>query len=80
MGLFKKELLNVYRIEIYGMRCGMCESHVNTVIRNHFKVKKVTSSHSKNETLIYSKEELDIEEIKEVLKPTGYEIKEIKKI
>ena len=26
---------------VEGMRCGMCEAHVNDAIRNNFKVKKV---------------------------------------
>lgn len=28
-------------VKINGMMCGMCESHVNDAIRNHFQVKKV---------------------------------------
>ena len=34
-------------IGIAGMMCGMCESHINDVIRREFKVKKVSSSHTK---------------------------------
>ena len=30
--------------KIDGMMCGMCESHMNDMVRNNFKVKKVTSS------------------------------------
>lgn len=78
MGLFtKKTNLKIYRLEIHGMRCGMCESHINNVIRQNFPVKKVKSSHNKNETIIYSKEELDIERIKSVIASTGYELKDI---
>ena len=29
---------------INGMACGMCESHINDVVRRNFKVKKVSSS------------------------------------
>ena len=36
-------------LEVKGMACGMCENHVNEAIRNAFKVKKVTSSHTKNQ-------------------------------
>ena len=79
MSLFKKKEYIIYRLNIEGMRCGMCESHINNVIRNNFKVKKVTSNHHKNETLIYSINELDINKIKEVIAPTGYILKEIKK-
>ena len=34
-------------LEVEGMACGMCEAHVNDVIRKVFPVKKVTSSHTK---------------------------------
>ena len=53
-------------LQINGMACGMCESHVNEAIRNAFKVKKVNSSHSKNETVIISEEELPEDQIRKV--------------
>ncbi|MCR5740917.1 MAG: cation transporter [Gammaproteobacteria bacterium] len=59
---------------IDGMMCGMCEAHVNDVIRKNFDIKKVKSSHSKNETIIISKEELIESKVKEVLDPTGYRL------
>ena len=78
MSLFNKNTnLHVYKLEIHGMRCGMCESHINNVIRQNFIVKKVKSSHLKNQTIIYSKDELDIERIKSVIASTGYELKAI---
>ena len=42
--------------KIDGMMCGMCESHMNDMVRNNFKVKKVTSSHAKKETVIVAEE------------------------
>ena len=53
-------------LKIDGMMCGMCESHVNDAIRNAFPVKKVTSSHSKGETVIISEEALSEDKIREV--------------
>ena len=64
-------------LKIDGMMCGMCESHVNDAIRNAFPVKKVTSSHSKGETVIISDEALSEDKIREVMQPTGYELKDI---
>lgn len=79
MGLFtKKKDLHIYRLAIYGMRCGMCESHINNVIRHNFNVIKVKSSHLKNETVIYSKEALNESKIRSVIASTGYELKDIK--
>ena len=46
-------------LEIDGMMCGMCESHMNDLIRQKFNVKKVSSSHSKGTTEIISEESLD---------------------
>ena len=39
-------------MKIDGMMCGLCESHINDAIRREFKVKKVTSSHTKRQTVI----------------------------
>ena len=46
-------------VDIDGMMCGMCESHVNDAVRNNFKVKKVSSSHGKGRTVIESEAPLD---------------------
>ena len=64
-------------LEVKGMACGMCENHVNEAIRNAFKVKKVSSSHTKNQTEIISEEALDEEKIKSVIAETGYELGKI---
>ena len=39
-------------LKIDGMMCGMCESHMNDLIRKNFQVKKVTSSAKDGETVI----------------------------
>ena len=56
------------------MACNMCEAHVNDAIRENFKVKKVNSSHTKNQTEIISEEPLDETAIKEAVAPTGYKL------
>ena len=61
-------------LSIDGMMCGMCESHINDCIRRSFAVKKVTSSHSKGQTVILSEEQLDEDKLKDVIKETGYEL------
>ena len=43
-----------YVIGIDGMKCGMCESHVQDVIRKSIKVKKVKASHLKNNVIVIS--------------------------
>lgn len=64
-------------LKIDGMMCGMCEAHMNEAVRNAFNVKKVTSSHSKGETVIISENPLDENKIGDVVKDTGYTLKEI---
>ena len=64
-------------LNIDGMMCGMCESHINDAIRSSFDVKKVNSSHTKGETVIVSKEALDEDKIKSVIDKTGYELKSV---
>ena len=62
-------------LNIDGMMCAMCESHVNDAVRNAFPVKKVTSSHSRGETVILSEQELDIDTLKAAIAETGYTVK-----
>ena len=59
-------------LRIDGMMCGHCEAHVNDTIRNAFPVRKVTSSHTKGETVIISENALDETKLKEVIGTTGY--------
>ena len=61
-------------MKIDGMMCGMCESHVNDAVRSAFPVKKVTSSHSKGETVILSEAPLDEAALRAAMEPTGYKV------
>lgn len=58
--------------KIDGMMCGMCEAHVNDAIRAKLKVKKVTSSHSKGETVIISEDPVSEDDVRGALEGTGY--------
>lgn len=59
-------------VKVDGMMCGMCEGHINDAIRSHFQVKKVSSSHSKGQTVIRSQEALDQAQLRQVIDTTGY--------
>ena len=61
-------------LTIDGMACAMCESHVNDAVRNAFPVKKVTSSHSRGETVILSETEIPEADLQPVIAKTGYEL------
>ena len=64
-------------LKIDGMMCSMCESHVNDCIRQNFTVKKVTSSHTKGETVILSEAPLNPMKLRSVIGATGYEVGDI---
>ena len=61
-------------LQVDGMMCGMCESHVNDAIRRAFPVKKVSSSHTKGKTVILTEEDLSEEEIRKTVEDTGYRV------
>lgn len=68
-----------YTLDVEGMMCSMCEAHVNEAIRKSFVVKKVTSSHKKNQTEIMSEEPLDESKLETTIQNLGYELKNLKK-
>lgn len=64
-------------LQIKGMSCGMCESHINDTIRKCFTVKKVSSSHKKGITEILVEKPLDVDKLKKAIGETGYEVLDI---
>ena len=66
-------------IQIEGLQCGMCEAHINDVMRREFPVKKVNSSHAKGQTVIITEDEIDDQRLKEVVEKTGYEVIAVKR-
>lgn len=67
-----------YILKINGMMCGMCEAHINEAIRAAFNVKKVSSSHSKGETVIITKAPLDEARLADTVGGTGYTLVSVK--
>lgn len=66
-------------LNVEGMACNMCETHINDAVRNAFPVKKVKSSHTKKETVIIAENDLDEEALKAVIAKTGYEVVAVSK-
>lgn len=64
-------------LKIDGMKCGMCEAHVNDVIRRNFNIKKVKSSRAKNETVVLSEGLLDSEQLIKAIGGEGYSVKNV---
>lgn len=61
-------------VGIEGMACGMCEAHINEAVRNAFRVKKVTSSHTKKQTVILAEQDISEQELKSVIAKAGYDV------
>ena len=66
-----------YTLTVLGMKCGMCESHINTTIRNKYKVNKVISKRKKNLTKIISYEEIDLKDLRSLITNLGYTVEDI---
>ena len=75
----KTEIMTQITVGVDGMQCGMCEAHINEAVRGAFKVKKVTSSHSKGETVIFSETPIDEGKLREAITKIGYTVTGIKK-
>ena len=65
-------------VKVSGMACSMCEAHINDAIRAAFPVEKVSSSHSKGETVILSKAPLDENALRAAIDATGYTVGDIR--
>lgn len=66
-------------LKIDGMMCGMCEAHMNDTIRKAFKIKKVSSSHKKGESIIITENGIEDEKLIAVIEEIGYKVLNITK-
>ena len=60
--------------KVDGMRCGMCESHVNDVVRRNFDVKKVKASLAKGEVVIVSEQPVAEQKLRFAVGAQGYAV------
>ncbi len=61
-------------MKIEGMMCSMCESHINDTIRRSFPVRKVTSSHTRGQTVILAENIIDENQLRAAIAETGYTV------
>ena len=61
-------------LKIDGMYCDMCHSHINNIIRNNFKIKKVSSNHSKGISEIISEDIIEKDDLIKAFEGSGYKI------
>ncbi|MBE5901838.1 MAG: ATPase P [Lachnospiraceae bacterium] len=66
-------------LKIDGMMCGMCEAHINDVIRKVVpEARKVRSSHTKGECSFLSDVEPNADDIMSAIAATGYTVQSMK--
>ncbi len=61
-------------LKIEGMKCKMCEAHVNDMIKQSFDVKKVRSSAKDGETVVVSEKALDAEKLGSQIEELGFKL------
>ncbi len=65
-------------LKIDGMMCGMCEAHVNEVIRKEIPdAQKVKSSHTSGKSSFISEKRPDTEELSVAIAETGYTVQAV---
>ena len=66
--------MNKYILGIDGMKCGMCEIHVEEAIEKKIKAKRVKASRIKNNLIVITEDNLSEDDFLDMLEPTGYRI------
>ena len=72
--------MNKYVLKVLGMRCGMCELHVEEAILKNINVKKVKANRYKKEVVVFTELNLDQEDFLKVLEPTGYQLMTVERL
>ena len=66
--------MNKYVLGIDRIKCEMCESHVQDIIRKAIKVKKVKASHVTGKAVVITEFDISEEDFKKIFEPTGYKV------
>ena len=66
--------MNKYILGIDGMKCGMCEMHVEDALRKKIDLKKVKANHLKNNVVVISGLNLSQFDFQNALDYTGYKV------
>lgn len=71
--------MNKYIIGIDGMRCGMCELHVEETIAKAIWVKRVKASRYKKNVMVFTELSLNEDDFKDIINSTGYRLTTFKR-
>ena len=72
--------MNKYILGIDGMRCGMCEVHLEEIITKNLYVKKVNASRFKKQIVVLTELNLAQEDFKDIIDPTGYRLTSFQRV
>lgn len=61
-------------LNIEGMMCPRCEAHMNETVTKAYPTAKVTSSHTKKETVIITADVITDEKLGELVQTAGYQL------
>ena len=75
----KQNVIKKITLQIDGMMCGMCESHINDAIRSNLNVKKLKTSHATGLSEFQTNDVVSDDRLKEIITKTGYKVLEIKR-
>ena len=64
-------------LHIEGMMCPRCEAHMNETVTKAYPKAKVTSSHTKKETVILTSEAISDEKLSALVTEAGYKLEGI---
>lgn len=70
----KNKVFKKYLLTIDGMKCGMCESHVNDLIRRLTGIKKVKSNRLNGQVEVICLDNVSYESLEKALSGSGYKI------
>lgn len=63
-------------IKVEGMVCGGCENRVQNALKTIEGVENVVANHTNGTVKITSKDEVEVETLKEKIEDIGFEVKE----
>lgn len=65
-------------LEVDGMSCSMCETHINDVVRRNFLIVNVKSSFRQGQTVVLTALPIDEQKLRNVICDTGYKVLSIR--
>lgn len=63
-------------LKVLGMKCKGCEKRVCEVLEENLNVEKVIANHDKNQVIIKSEFDLDLDYVKELITNLGFVVED----